>query len=391
MAKFSKTLLLIASKFGLGDEEKILSKAAEFERLLQSKSAASNISDSARVVICLDLAASLFNSDVDLKLAIKCSGLKSTLYVNSKKVVENLLELNSDKLTTALLCVLLQCGMQELADKILDSYRSKVKMELDLNLPQYVCMAVYQACRIGKVKVSKSKLLEKSRLKPAQWSKMDSEWTKFVDEHFAATTKKGKGRSVKNAIADKEDIENMDVDIAAKKEDATEPQMENYEDWKKRVLENAYKQLKKLQTVDKNVQNQNLNKERPSPTKHKQNDNLNKERPSPTKHKQNDNLNKERPSPTKHKQNENINKVNVILKIERSSPRKHNKHTENVNQQNDISNKKNDNSNEEYANSNDTKQFTARRSPRKTPQKFEPYTMCPNKIKGVRLLFPSSK
>lgn len=170
-------------------------------------------------------------------------------------------------------------------------------------------------------------------------------------------------------FTDTEVTENMDVDRTAKKEEITEPQMENYEDWKKRILENAYKQLKNLQTVDK----------------HKLNQNLNKECLSPAKHKQKQNLNKECPSPTKHKQNENLNKVNLNLKIERCSPRKH-KHIENSNQRIDNSNKQNDNLNEELANSIDT----IRRSPRKTPQKFEPYK-SPNKVKGVRLLFPSSK
>lgn len=153
----------------------------------------------------------------------------------------------------------------------------------------------------------------------------------------------------------------MDIALTAKKEETTEPQMENYEDWKKKILENAYKQLKKLQTVDK--------------------------------HKKNQNLNKDRGSPMKHKQNENLNKANENCKIERSSPRKHNKHNENSNKQINISDKQNDNSNELNPHSNrttlifDTKQFSARRSPRKTPQKFEPYN-SPNKIKGVRLLFP---
>lgn len=152
----------------------------------------------------------------------------------------------------------------------------------------------------------------------------------------------------------------MDVDITAKKQEITEPQMENYEDWKKRILDNAYKQLKKLHSVDK--------------------------------HKQNPKSNKERGSPTKHKQNENLKTANENLKIERSSPRKH-KHIDNWKKQNDISNKQNDNSNTQNADTNinalifNVKQFPGRRSPRKTPQKFEPYK-SPDKIKGVRLLFP---
>lgn len=121
---------LLASKLGLGEENKVLNKAAEFHRLLQIKSTAgSNLTDTGRVVICLDLAAGLLGADLDKKLAIKYSGLKQLAYTNTKKVVENLLELHSDKLTTTLLCVTLQCtGVQDLADKILEEYKRQAKM-----------------------------------------------------------------------------------------------------------------------------------------------------------------------------------------------------------------------------------------------------------------------
>ncbi|KOB65428.1 Origin recognition complex subunit 6, partial [Operophtera brumata] len=76
--------------------------------------------------------------------------------------------------------------------------------EVDLNLPQYVCMAVCHACRINKIKVSKSKFVEKSRLKPAQWTKLDADWTKFP-----------------------------------------------YEDWKRRMLEAAYIELRELEEKEK--------------------------------------------------------------------------------------------------------------------------------------------
>lgn len=63
-------------------------------------------------------------------------------------------------------------------------------------------MAVYQACRLNKVKVLKSKVIEKSRIKPGQWTKMDSDWTKFVDEHFASVAKKKRGRPPKNVTVE---------------------------------------------------------------------------------------------------------------------------------------------------------------------------------------------
>ncbi|XP_049701619.2 origin recognition complex subunit 6 [Helicoverpa armigera] len=250
MAMNNKTLHLIASKLGLGEEEKVLNKAAEYERLLQTKSmAGSNMTDTAKVVICLDLAAGVLGADLDVKTAIKYSGLKPLAYNNTKKVVQNLLELNSDKLTTTMLCLTLQCtGVQDLADRILEEYQRQSKMEVDLNLPQYVCMAVYQACRVNKVKVPKSKVIEKSRLKPAQWAKLDADWTKFIDLNFA-TAKKKRGRPAKAVIGNVELEENMDVDVPK----VDEPQkeiIEPYEDWKKRMLETAYKELKDLEKIE---------------------------------------------------------------------------------------------------------------------------------------------
>ncbi|XP_075985481.1 origin recognition complex subunit 6 [Anticarsia gemmatalis] len=246
----NKTLSLIATKLGLGEEDKVLNKAAEFQRLLQTKSTAgSNLTDTSKVVICLDLAAGLFGADLDIKSAIKYSGLKPLAYNNTRKVVENLLELNSDKLTTNMLCVSLQCsGVQDLADQILEEYQKNAKMEVDLNLPQYVCMAVFQACRINKVKISKSKIVEKSRLKPAQWAKLDADWTKFTEVHFA-TTKKKRGRPPKNVVEDVEAVENMDIDVP--KPEVIQEVIESYDDWKTRMLETAYKELKELEQCER--------------------------------------------------------------------------------------------------------------------------------------------
>ncbi|XP_026745696.1 origin recognition complex subunit 6-like [Trichoplusia ni] len=250
MATNNKTLQLMASKLGLGDEDKVLNKAAEFERLLQTKSiAGSNMSETSKVVICLDLAATMLQAEFDIKTAIKFSGLKPSAYTNSKKVVQNLLELNSDRLTTDKLCSTLQCpGVQELADRILAEYQKQAKMEVDLNLPQYVCMAVFQACRVSKVKISKSKIVEKSRLKPAQWAKLDTDWTKFTDLNFAAVEKKKRGRVAKTAVVNVEKIEEMEIDTPIL--EVIQETVEPYEDWKKRMLETAYKELRELEKTE---------------------------------------------------------------------------------------------------------------------------------------------
>ncbi|CAG9124704.1 unnamed protein product [Plutella xylostella] len=261
-----KTMQLLAAKLDLGENEKVVSKAAELERLLLNKTVAgSSITDTAKAVICLDLASSLCGVDVNVKMAIKYSGLKAPSYLNNRKMVENLLELNTERLTVPALCLTLQCsGVQAAAEDILREYQAKSKMELDLDLPQYVCMAVYQACRLNKVKVLKSKVIEKSRIKPGQWTKMDSDWTKFVDEHFASVAKKKRGRPPKNVtVEDAPNEEQMDV---ACNENKDGPQLiEPYNDWKQRILEIAYKELEELSRLESKTES--LHSPRRSPRK----------------------------------------------------------------------------------------------------------------------------
>ncbi|XP_023942623.2 origin recognition complex subunit 6 [Bicyclus anynana] len=247
----NKTLKLIATKLGLGEEEKVLNKAAEFERLLQTKSiAGSNMTDTSKTVICLDLAAGIYGADLDSKTAIKYSGLRGPTYMNCRKIVENLLELSSDRLTVSFLCASLQCtGVQSLAEKILEEYQRQ-KIEIDLSLPQYVCMAVYQACRLNKVKVTKSKLIEKSRLKPGQWTKLDADWTKIVDEKFSTLKKRGRPPKDKENVYT--EAEKMEVDVFSPNKEKLEPEVEPYDDWKKRMLASAYEQLRALEESRKN-------------------------------------------------------------------------------------------------------------------------------------------
>ncbi|VVC86438.1 unnamed protein product [Leptidea sinapis] len=249
MAK-SSGLRLIATKLGLGEEEKVLRKAEEFERLLEARSTAgNNLNDTSKVVICLDLAASTFSTDLDQKTAIKYSGLKGRSYSSSRKVIENLLGLNDDILTLSTLCLTLQCtGAKSLAETILQEYQKNSKREVDLSLPQYVCMAVYHACRLKKIKVGKSKFIEKSRLKPGQWSKLDTEWTKFVDERFASESSKGRPHT---DVAITDNI-TTDLDSSPKEKQSVETKNESYEDWKRRMLEKAYKELEQLEKAKEN-------------------------------------------------------------------------------------------------------------------------------------------
>lgn len=72
------------------------------------------------------------------KMAIKYSGLKAPSYLNNRKMVENLLELNTERLTVPALCLTLQCsGVQAAAEDILREYQAKSKM-VSFNMVQKV-------------------------------------------------------------------------------------------------------------------------------------------------------------------------------------------------------------------------------------------------------------
>lgn len=233
---------VIADKLGIDNVPEVLSKAAEFERLLQTKSmAGSNLTETSKLVICLDLAANLLNIDFDMKAATSYSGLRPSVYKNSRKIIQNLLELHNERLTISTLCFGLHCtAVQSDAEKILLEYQKQSKQIIDLDLPQYVCMAVYHACRIKKVKVSKSKLIEKSRLKPAQWTKLDADWSKFVGENFKQLSLTKENKSLGKEVL--MDI-NEDNSGPAKEDIQIKNAVESYENWKERILQMAYEDL----------------------------------------------------------------------------------------------------------------------------------------------------
>ncbi|XP_073962315.1 origin recognition complex subunit 6 [Choristoneura fumiferana] len=374
MASYNKTLQLLASKMGLREEDKVLSKAAEFERLLQTKTVAgSNLSDTSKVVICLDLAAGIYGVELDVKTAVKYSGLKPVAYTSNRKTVENLLELNTSKLSVPLLCVSLQCtGVQETAEKILEEYQRHAKVEVDLSLPQYVCMAVFQACRINKVKVSKVKINEKCRLKPAQWAKLEADWASFVNEKFNIAKKK-RGRPAKNAV-NSDDNQEMEAD--SKEEGPTEIEIEPYETWKQRMLESAYEELKQL----KMKENETRLKSPRKATVKETNKILSKEVTMGTPQKK-----VTRGTPQKEVSRGTPQKVTSgtpSKEITRGSPQKevsrgtpHKEVTRYTPPEDMFGNILNN--------------MSPRRSPRKSPQKFSPYK-TPNKNNGVRLLFPTN-
>ncbi|KAJ8976227.1 hypothetical protein NQ317_013619 [Molorchus minor] len=118
----------------------IIKKAEEFLRLFQSKgSVVKSLNETAKIILCLDLAATSVGSSFDQETAVKLSGLKKS------SVPEQLTYYRKNKpLTVSELCV--QFGdtyVKDLAEEILKKYMSNNVKAKDVGHPQYIAAAVF--------------------------------------------------------------------------------------------------------------------------------------------------------------------------------------------------------------------------------------------------------
>lgn len=131
------------------------------------------------------------------------------------------------------------------AEELLDLYRkvavSEQSLDVDVSHPQYAAMAIYMACKLCKQKVSKTKLVPFSNLRPAQWQQLEQRWESFLAKHYkSGIDKKSKlqntenqGVGVPNGTDAKRNNNNM----------AKGSEIEDYDKWKNRMLTMARSKL----------------------------------------------------------------------------------------------------------------------------------------------------
>uniref|UniRef100_A0A182MXF9 Origin recognition complex subunit 6 n=1 Tax=Anopheles dirus TaxID=7168 RepID=A0A182MXF9_9DIPT len=206
----------------------------------------SNLSDSAKATLCIDLASSLLGLPFDTETALKLSGLKKTAYANGRRTVEKILDI-SKTLGIGEICV--QVGVSQVqreATGLLEAYKRYVGQgqgEIDFTHPQYATMAVFQACKRQKLKPPKTKLVPFSHLKPAQWSLLEKNWEKFLATAPAITA-----QDVRQPASRVEEQSERGQGVASgtARKHASPEKVEPYHNWKKRMLEKAYRELEQL-------------------------------------------------------------------------------------------------------------------------------------------------
>ncbi|XP_065519669.1 origin recognition complex subunit 6 [Lathamus discolor] len=226
----------------------VIRKAEEYLRLSQVKCTGlmAQMSATGGAVMCLDLAATFMKQPVDKSCFVKLSGLNKTTYQSSMKSLECLLEVNP-RLRMRDLAVQFCCTEAvNTASEILQRYESSLseaqQMDLDFSKPLFVTAALFTACRCLKLKVDKTKMLAISGVKKAIFDRLCNQLEKMNQQHskdvpVVAETPGSFQTNLKHC--EKEDESEDDEQMPCKRP-KTETQ-QDYEEWKKKILENAAK------------------------------------------------------------------------------------------------------------------------------------------------------
>ncbi|NXI60106.1 ORC6 protein, partial [Chloroceryle aenea] len=224
-------------------------KAEEYLRLSQVKCTGlmAQMTATSTAVMCLDLAARFMKQPVDKNYFVKLSGLNKTTYQSSMKSLECLLEVNP-RLGMRDLAVQFCCTEAlSTASKILQRYESSLseaqQMDLDFSKPLFLTAALFTACRCLKMKVDKAKMLATSGVKKAIFERLCHQMEKISqqlskdDAPLAAETDESLNINLEHR--EEEDGSEDEEEMPCKRPKTEIKQ--DYEEWKKKILENAAK------------------------------------------------------------------------------------------------------------------------------------------------------
>ncbi|KAG9474864.1 hypothetical protein GDO78_003364 [Eleutherodactylus coqui] len=220
----SEALKRLAPKLGI-TSARVLGKAEEFLRLSHVKctglSAVATATSNA--VMCLQLAATSLNHPIDKDYLVRLSGLNKKVYLSCQKSFECLLGVDS-KFSIRDLAV--QHGCLEAvntASKILN--------------------------RCLKLKVEKSKLLSASGVRRSIFERLCAQLERIgaqiCQENTAiAQQPRKKTKTLLERIERDRASDDEDEDVPRKQARRSDADVEDYEEWKRKILENATKAAK---------------------------------------------------------------------------------------------------------------------------------------------------
>ncbi|CAJ0967621.1 unnamed protein product [Ranitomeya imitator] len=254
----AETLKRLAPKLGL-TSARVLGKAEEFLRLSQVKCSglsAMTTATSSSAVMCLQLAAAALNHPVDKDYLIRLSGLNRKVYLSCLRSFECLLEVDA-RLSLRDLAIQHSClEAVSVASKILSRYESGLppaqQEDLDLSKPLFLTAALFAACRCLKFKAEKNKFLAAAGVRRNIFDRLCVQLEKIgaqiCQENATITAQpRRKQRTLLECIEQDRasDEEEEDEEIPRKQvRTDTADKEKDYEEWKRKILENAAKAAK---------------------------------------------------------------------------------------------------------------------------------------------------
>ncbi|XP_044746130.1 origin recognition complex subunit 6 [Coccinella septempunctata] len=222
------------------DDAYCIKKCQEFLRILQAKNTL-KMSEQVQIIICLDLATSITGSAFDKETALQLCSFKKSVYENNFHNIQKILDLDKP-ISINELCVKFSCThLKGEAEKLYSCYKQKDPKIKDDEHPQYAAAAVYTVCKLNNLKPSKSEFSSISRLRPNQWGAIVNEFEKFAASMGVELKKlpSKKKNYVEEILVNKESSPSKKM-----KEEQKKPNIEEYEVWKKRILQIAKESLR---------------------------------------------------------------------------------------------------------------------------------------------------
>ncbi|XP_064193267.1 origin recognition complex subunit 6 [Anguilla rostrata] len=245
----------LAGKMGI-TSTKIISQAEEYMRLCQVKcTGLRNLTVTSKAVICLDLAAKVMRFPLDKEYAVKLSGLNTRTYQSNLKSMECMLGLESN-LGLRDLAVQYGCPESVKAAAIMlkryeESLPEAQRLDIDLSKPLFTTAALFTACKCMKIKVNK-KMAASSGAKRGIFDRLCTQLQKLGQEvcierpplKVPSRTLQKRPKSLQERIEQEEQEDELSASPKKQKCDPEECVKEDYEEWKRRILENALKAKK---------------------------------------------------------------------------------------------------------------------------------------------------
>ncbi|XP_022521681.2 origin recognition complex subunit 6 [Astyanax mexicanus] len=246
----------LASKMGISSV-RVLSQAEEYMRLSQVRcTSLGGATATSKAIICLELAATAMKFPLDKEFAIKLSGLNKKIYQSSLKSMECMLGLQS---SVGLRELAVQYGCMEavkVASQILQRYGASLpaaqQQDLDLSKPLFTTAALFTACKCMKIRADK-KLASSSGAKKGIFDRLCSQLQKFGQEICSSapsmkgppkTTQK-RQKTLTETLQETEEDDGLPTspkqqcEQQLRDDEAEEDPRQNYEEWKRKILENA--------------------------------------------------------------------------------------------------------------------------------------------------------